>query len=635
MLQPQVDYLEDPEGRLSLTEVRAEAAARFQPLTSANLGYSSSTFWLRLSLARPRGSDPERLLELPHFDLDEVVLYAPGQAPVYAGLDHPLSQAICPHRFPVFPVHLPDTPEPFFLRVRSDSAVIVPLRLWEPADFVRHTQRSDLVQAMYHGALMVLMVYNLLIFMSLRERSFLLYSLFAGCMGLGMFALNGLMRQFYWPPELAWPSAIHLSLGPLTIAFALYFTQSFLHTRTTLPRLHRLIHWVAASSLAQAAAPWFGLSTQVLASALSSLNIVAASLIITAGILSWRAGNRSAQLFLLAWGILSLGAIVAALHSFGWVPSNPVTAYAMQLSSAVEMVLLSFALAERIRLERDAREVAQAELLNARQALVESLRQSEARLEKTVAARTAELNQSLQSERATLDRYVRFGALIAHEFRNPLATVKSQLALIEKERQHGRNHIEQRLSAIAAATHRLGKLFEEWLQSDRLRRPHLELSLTALPLAGWLEDVVDEFRDCHPAFPFELRLGAPLPDLWADEALLRGALNNLVDNAAKYADAGTTIVIDAKTEDGMIGIAVIDHGELIAPECREAIFADYHRAVPEGQPGGLGLGLGFVKRIVELHRGWIELKSDAREGTGFRLWLPGRAEDELGGAGHA
>lgn len=72
----------------------------------------------------------------------------------------------------------------------------------------------------------------------------------------------------------------------------------------------------------------------------------------------------------------------------------------------------------------------------------------------------------------------------------------------------------------------------------------------------------------------------------------------------------------------MVGIAVIDSGPGIAPEHRDAIFADYFRVVPEGETAGLGLGLAFVKKIVELHRGWIELKSELGVGSGFCLWLP-------------
>lgn len=628
-LTPVVEYLEDAGGTLTIADVSGLLASRFKPVANVNPGYSKSTFWFRIPLARRPGVDVNRLLELAFFDLNHVAFYAPGQTPVVTGLDYPISRRTWPHRFYVFPLTLTDETHYYYLQVRSDSAVTVPLTLWKPAAFAGESQKIYLAQALYYGGLLALLTYNFLIFLSLRERGFLLYSVFACLMGLGMLAGNGLMRQYLWPVGLAWPAGIFVTLAALTTAFALYFAQNFLQTRSLLPKLHRVMHLVAGFAWLLAVASWFSISAHAAASGVSLSTMVTGGLVISASILSWRAGNRSARLFLLAWGFLALGAVVAGMRSFGLLPTNILTAYAVQLSSAAEMVLLSFALAERIRLERDAREAAQTETLSARQSLVETLRESEAKLEKTVAERTAELNHSLQNERSLLDRYVRFGALISHEFRNPLAIIKSQLTLIEKERQHGLNHIDRRLGAIASAAGRLGLLFEEWLQSDRLRRPAQELSLVAIPLADWLKDVVDDCRDCYVSYPCELYLAENLTDIHADEAMLRIAIHNLVDNAAKYAPVGTIIHIEALERDGMVGIAVIDHGPGIAPEHRDAIFADYFRAVPEAATAGLGLGLAFVKQIVELHRGWIELKSELGVGTGFCLWLPGNTGKDI------
>jgi len=622
------EYLEDAQGTLSLADVAGQAASRFAPMKDVNLGYSRSTFWFRIPLAEEHGDVANRLLEVAFFDLDYVAFYAPDRSPVVAGRDYPINPGMWPHRFYVFPLKLTAEPRYFYLQVRSDSGVTVPLTLWEPAAFADETQKIYLTQALYYGELLALLIYNLLIFLSLRERGFLLYSLFACFMGLGMLAGNGLARQYLWPAARAWPGGLTLTAYALTMVFALYFSQHFLQTRALLPRLHRTMHLTAGFGWLVAMAPWLDISAPAAASGMSMDTIMTGGLMIAAGFQSRRAGNRSARLFLLAWGVLALSAVVSGMHNFGLLPTNILTAYAVQLGSGAEMLLLSFALAERIRLERNAREAAQAEALTVRQSLVETLRESEAKLEKTVAERTAELNQSLQNERSLLDRYVRFGALISHEFRNPLAIIKSQLTLIEKERQHGLNHIERRLGAIASAAGRLGVLFEEWLQSDRLRRQTRELSPIVIPLAAWLEEVVDDCRDCYINYPFELRLADGLPDISADEAMLRIAVHNLVDNAAKYAPPGTKIGIEALERDGMVGIAVIDHGPGIAPKHRDAIFADYFRVVPEGEVTGLGLGLAFVKKIADLHRGWIELKSELGIGTGFCLWLPGNTDKD-------
>src|SRR5450830_1572892 len=523
-LTPFVTVLEDAGGQLTLAEVTAAAASRFKPVGGAqsiNLGYSKSTFWLRFALAKGSGTQEHRLLEVAFFELGHVAFYAPGQAPVVTGQNYPFSSRPWPHRYYVFPVTLTEEPRYYYLQVRSDSAVTVSLTLWESAAFAADTEQTYLLQALYFGALLALLLYNLFIYFSLRERGFLLYSLFAACMGLTMLTGNGIAQQFLWPTDLVWNAHFVPLTTALTTASALYFAQHFLQTRTVLPGLHRVMHLTAGFSLLAGFAPWLHISAGAAGVGLSLCTIIAGILVITAGILALRAGNRSARVFLLAWGALSLGAVVVGLRNFGLLPTTTLTVYAVQISSLVEMLLLSFALAERIQLERNAKEAAQAEALSARQSQVESLRESEARLENAVAERTTELNHSLQNERTLLDRYVRFGALISHEFRNPLAIIKSQLTLIAKERQHGLDHIERRLGAISAAASRLGILFEEWLQSDRMRRQTQGITPVVIPLAAWLNSVIDDCRDCYINYPFELRIADELPDINADEAMLR------------------------------------------------------------------------------------------------------------------
>lgn len=629
-LSPFVEYFEDVDGSLTVAEVGDESASRFKPLESKgyiNLGYSKSTFWFRIPLAKGKEGADHPLLEVAFFELGHLAFYAPNQKPIVTGQNYPTGSRPWPHRFYVFPLTLTEEPRYYYLQVRSDSPVTVPLTLWEPSAFAADTQQTYLAQALYYGALLALLAYNLFIFISLRERIFLIYSLFVGTMGLSMLAGNGLAQQFLWPEGLVWNGSFTTSLYALSLVMGVYFSQQFLQTRTQQPKFHALLHFLAGIEMLVAAAPWLHISARMASATHSLLIIVCGVLIFVAALRALRAGNRSARLFLLAWGGLLLGIIVAGMRSFGLLPTTTLTAYAIQLSSFAEMLLLSFALAERIRLEREAREAAQAEALSARQTLVDTLRQSEIRLEKTVAERTDELRKSLQNEQRVLDSYIRFGSLISHEFRNPLAIIKSQLTLIEKERQHGVDQIERRLSVISGATKRLGILFEEWLQSDRLRQQTLVSNPSPIDLKPWLDNIFEDSRVCYTNHPFELLASPALPTLAADESLLRIALLNLVDNAAKYAPVGTEITIEGEFANGMVALAVTDRGPGIPPEHQEEIFSAYFRSNSEHAAPGLGLGLAFVKKIVEMHHGKIELRSEAGKGSRFCIWLPCAAKE--------
>lgn len=622
-LAPAIEWLDDANGKLTLDDVTGTAAARFRPWREAG-GFApdseANTVWLRLALARDGGS-AERLLELG-FLVDEIVFYAPGHPPVTSGQAFPAAQRPWPHRLFAFPVTLSATPQYFYLRVHSQGTLAFPLALWEPAAFTAHNQAIYLGLALYLGELIALLGYNFLLFVSLRERAFLRYTLFAGCLGCAQAVRSGIAQQFFWPDTVILPGVLHPVLFTVTMVFAIYFTQAFLQTGSRLPRLHRALGRLGAALLLLALSPWFGVSEHGVGAALPVVAIPVVGLIVAAGVLALRAGNRSARYFLLAWGVLCTGAIVSALRDFGWLPGGALTDYAIAISSSIEMLLLSFALGERIRFEREAREKAQADVLAARQALTESLRESEARLEKTVAARTEALAVALRSKQRQFFHHRRFSALIAHEFRNPLAVIKSQLALVGIERERGIDNAGRRIAAVIGAAGRLERLFEEWLRNDRLREQTQQIVLSAVDLAQWLVDAVEECRRYHPAHAIDLRLPARLPDIVADASLLRIALGNLIDNAAKYASGGTAISVAAEIRGERVGLAVRDQGPCIPPDRRDAIFLDYVRGKHADSIGGTGLGLAFVKHVAELHRGEIELRCTEDGGNCFCLWLP-------------
>lgn len=619
-----VEFIEDAEGKLTLADVTGEAASRFRPVAAKgniNLSYSSSTFWLRFPL-KGDGAGEQRLLEVAFFKLSQLTFHAPGRPPVVTGQSYPVSSRAWPHRFYVFPVTLTDEPRYHYLQVRSQEAMIVPLTLWEPAAFAAHTEKTYLAVALNFGVLLALMIYNFLVFTSLRERSFLLYTLLVGCWALVALTNNGIGRQFLWPDGPAWISLLPISLLSLKAVFDILFSQRFLQTGVRQQTLHRALSLAAVIFLLFAMAPFLGVSARATAQVVALGTIVSCGLIVAAGVQALRAGNTSARVFLLAFGVLWIGTLAAGMRKFDWLPASTLTGYALQIGSAVQLILLSFALAERIRLERDAKEAAQADALSARQSLVETLQQSEVELEKIVAERTTELKKSLKNEQNILERYIRFGSLISHEFRNPLAIIKSQLVLIEKEKQHGVDHAERRLSAISGAAKRLGSLFEEWLQSDRIRQQTQAIAPAPLNLKPWLDEILADCRVCYADHPFELRFSSEFPRVPADESLLRIALLNLIDNATKYAPPGTEISIECIGKDDMVGIAVTDRGPGVPPEHREDVFSAYFRGDPHGTAQGLGLGMAFVKKIVDMHRGEIDLQSEMGKGSRICIWLP-------------
>jgi signal transduction histidine kinase len=351
-------------------------------------------------------------------------------------------------------------------------------------------------------------------------------------------------------------------------------------------------------------------------------SIPAGILVTWASVGALRMGHTGVRFFLLAWGTLWFGSLIATLRAFGWLPTTTLTAYSLQISSAVEMLLLSLALADMINIERKQREAAQQETLKAQHELLEHARTAEEKLERAVIDRTTQLTQALDNEMQLLKQYMRFGALISHEFRNPLGIIDSQISLMRKEDAMGQMPLEKRLKTISSATRRLLSLFEKWLQGDRLNHALQKMNIAPLTLTPWLSEMVHAQSQYHATHQLQLLFSDSAVKVMADEDLLEIAVLNLIDNACKHSDPGTLVQIHLRESPQKVGIAVTDQGPGIAPEHQALILEDYYRVRPEGPTQGLGLGLSFVLRIAQMHHGELEVQSQPGQGSSFCLWLP-------------
>jgi signal transduction histidine kinase len=285
------------------------------------------------------------------------------------------------------------------------------------------------------------------------------------------------------------------------------------------------------------------------------------------------------------------------------------------------MLFLAFALADRIHQETQLKQQSQEEALKLKQSLLKTLAISERNLEKQVKERTVALETSLANEKQIRIQYIRFGALISHEFRNQLAIIRSQLSVIDKEYQQGIVALEKRIPIINLTINRLTSLFDKWLQDGRLNDDNHVLVIDRIDVTAWLSDLIEQYKTLQPEYAFIIKFNSEVTELFADVELLTMAVKNLIDNACKYSPADSLITIEVRQQDRMVGIAVIDHGLGIAEKHQHQIFSDYYRVNPESVIQGLGLGLSLVKRIINRHGGHIELTSVLGNGSCFCLWL--------------
>lgn len=417
--------LEDPGHALQIGDVvRAHAAGKLRPaLGSAsrgeiNFGYSRSAWWLALPLQAVENSPARWLLEIGYSSLDLVEVHVPRAdgdfERMVAGDMQPFAGRPYPHRNLVFPLQLqPGQEQTVYLRVVSAGNLTIPLTLWQPEALARHDQTAYTVLSLYYGMLLALGLYNLLLFMTTRDINFLAYVAFTAAMAVGQASMNGFGNQFIWPEWPAWGNVALPSGMAATGFFGALFTRLFLETRKGPKLLDRAILGCALLFALAALSPLL-LPYQAVAVVVSVLGIAFSGIAVAGGFLCLRRGHPGARYFLLAWTLLLAGVAVLAMRNLGWLPTNAFTLNAMQIGSALELLMLSFALADRINAMRHEKDRANEIALTAKQEMVEVLRDSEQRLEERVAERTRSLetlNQRLRDKERELEHMARHDPL--------------------------------------------------------------------------------------------------------------------------------------------------------------------------------------------------------------------------------
>ena len=240
-----------------------------------------------------------------------------------------------------------------------------------------------------------------------------------------------------------------------------------------------------------------------------------------------------------------------------------------------------------------------------------------------------ELSRAFDEMADRLERQVRAEkellANVSHELRTPLTRIRLGLELAaEGDLPQARRHLE----GMGADVAEIERLVEDVLTASRLE---LGAAAGAGPLHRTRvspQDLValaaGGFRAAHPDRALQVELAAALPELDADAVLLRRALENLLENAAKYSDAPAPVALSATARGGGVELQVRDRGIGIDPADQPRLFTPFFRTDRSRArgSGGTGLGLALVKRIAEAHGGTIAVESAPGEGTAVRIVLP-------------
>jgi len=662
LLNSNLSYFQDTTSKMKIGQI---VVRDFTPITSGfpNFGISNSTFWIKFTV-KNTSEDSLFILNLAAPTLDRVSLFIPidiesnNFSSVLLGEELLFNQrAYLDPNYLFDIVLLKNVPKTIYFKIKSKEAIQLPIYLGTKNTIFNQLKKRDILSGIYFGIMIAMIFYNLFVYFSVRDKSYIYYVVYIILILLTQTSLQGYPFQYLWPsfPEIAQYS---LFIFPSLVGIAsLLFMNVFLHIKSFNVSLYRysyVFSTVYIFSIILAFFNQFKLSFLVM-----EFNAICVSIfMLITSIYIIRRGYYPARYFLAAWSVFLIGVIIYILKDLEILPYNNLTRYTMQIGSGIETVLLSFALAARINIYKKERleAIAEKERLVREQNIV---------LEQQVVERTKSLNETLdnlkqtQSQLVEAEKMASLGQLtagIAHEVNNPINFITSniyplredikdikailnkyaeintssnltekleEIEQLKEELQYDYllNELDGIIHGIEDGAMRTAEIVSGLRNFSRLDESDLKLADINEGINSTLLLLKSKIRDVKLIKKLE-----NLPQIECYPGKINQLVLNIVDNAIfAIKEKGIPLTegeIEVKTvaKENEVVLTIKDNGVGMNEQTKQKIFDPFFTTKDVGE--GTGLGLSIVFGIIKKHNATIEITSELGIGTEFKISLP-------------
>ena len=560
----------------------------------------------------------------------------------------------------------------YYFKISSHKPIVLPFEIIENNDLLFKVTNYDFFMGIYVGIVVVMLLYNLVIYFLTRDKSYLFYILYLLFLGLAQAALFGYTDRYLFADFPFFNSKFAVLSGALVGIASVFFIINFLRLKGKAPLFYKLMLAIVALDVIGIALLFTGFDTI----AYNWVNFVALTgsiLAISAAVKLARSGYKPANFFLIAWSIFLISVIIFALKDFEILPYNPLFRRSMLFGSSVEIVLLSVALADRINQLRREKEHSQATALEMAKENEKIIKEQNIELERRVDSRTMELQEANKELQVTLDnlketqsqlvdseKMASLGQLtagIAHEINNPINFIASNIKplkldlseiyeivaafealddncsnedlakakLEEFDYYFLKTEIESLVRGISDGAIRtseivLGLRNFSRLDEDVVKKasPNEGLESTLVLLRNKTKDLIEVIEDYDPkvgeidCYPGKLN------------QTFMNILNNgiyAVNEKEYEGDEKPTLIIRTEKENSAwVNIYLTDNGIGMDENTKKKIFEPFFTTKDVGE--GTGLGMSIVFKIIERHGGSLTVNSEPSKGTEFKISLP-------------
>lgn len=673
-----MEILIDSNSTISLQKALQSNAYVHSKSKFPDFSITSYSYWLRFSVKNDISSR-NLGLQIVQPMIDKIDFYQlHGDSIIKSnssGQWLPFDNRLIRHQTYIYPLILSQgESNTFYLHIRSGKQLVLPIYLGTTEQVIESAMNKDISFGIYIGIILVMLLYNLFIYTSVKDKNYLYYVSYLAIALIAQCCIEGYVFRYLLPnsPHLA-DLSVYIGSALIGIA-AIEFSKNFLSAKEYTPKMYKVsfIFWLLYGvQIVLALTQHYNASYAMVL----CLAMVSAIYVLIMAIYIVMKGFRAAKFFLIAWSFFILCVVVYVLKDFSILfPYNNITSSALLIGSAFEAILLSFALADKINIFKADKEKSQEETLRALQENERIIREQNVMLESKVAERTVALSESNQELNKTLDdlkqaqsqlveseKMASLGQLtagIAHEINNPINFVTANInplkrdidmmfeafAFIEdisiqdipadekqkqieeyKEEQdfdytiveigHLLKGIHEGASRTAEIVKGL-KIFSR-LDEDDLKRADMNEGLDSTLI------IANNLLNNHIKITKEYG-NIPLIECYAGK--LNQVFLNIISNAVYAVDKqfkerpGGEIVITTTNDEEHIYIKIKDNGTGMDEKTQQKIFEPFFTTKDVGE--GTGLGMSIAYNTIKKHNGQIHLNSAPGEGTEFILQLP-------------
>jgi serine phosphatase RsbU (regulator of sigma subunit) len=373
-----------------------------QQSIAPNLGFTSNNYWFKFIISNTKAPQ-NRVLEFAYPFFNQLDVYIPNVNGKYKKSvvgDHlPFAARPYKHKNFLFDLNFEsgETKVIYAYLHCNGEATSFPVKVWTKQDYLRNNYEEQLALGIYYGIVLFVFFFSAFLWLIVKEGYQLYYFLYIIGVAIFQFSLDGFAFEFLWPNNIWFANHVIPLSGSFTIMALILFVVSLLKTKIHTPIIHKILMVllfvdVALFVLSFLPNPFYSIG-------LMGLNFIAVPinvLILISAIICYRMGMNTAKYFLVAFSLLILGILAALFKNFGILPRVFLTEYSIQMGSAIELIMLSLALAENVKLLKSEKEEAQNLLLEELKEKSKMQALANAALEQKVLDRTAEIQ--LQKE---------------------------------------------------------------------------------------------------------------------------------------------------------------------------------------------------------------------------------------------